>query len=161
MAHLWVLLLFFAIPAFGKDCIPFDQALDHIGKTVCVSGKVLKVGQSQAGSMFLDFCEDYRRCPFVVVVFRSDLKKVGDVRLLEGKDIEITGKIRGWRDRAEIILKNPGQLEGLSEKLPPIPKTYDADHHGSFSAGKYSAPRSKHPTHPRTSREPADEIDEE
>jgi DNA/RNA endonuclease YhcR with UshA esterase domain len=81
-------------------------------------------------------------------------------RPAEGKDVEITGKIKEWRGRAEIVLKDSGQLDGLAEKLPPIPATYDADHHGNFSAGKYSAPRSKHARTRRPSQ-PADEIDEE
>jgi hypothetical protein len=156
----WIVLLLLAMPAFAKNCIPFEQAPEHIGKTMCVTGRVMKVGQSSRGSMFLDFCDDYRKCPFVVIVFQSNLKSVGDVRTLEGKDIEITGKIKEWDDRAEIILKNAGQLEGMTEKLPPIPKIYDADKHGNYSAGKYSGPRSKHPTHKRTTQ-PADEIDAE
>lgn len=155
------LLVFLLLsPAVAKDCIPFDQAPDHIGKTLCVTGKVLKVGHSQSGSMFLDFCDDYMKCPFVVIVFRSNLKNVGDVRVLEGETIEVTGKIKEWNDRAEIILKNRLQLEGMAEKLPPVPSTYDADKHGNYSAGKYSSAKSKHPTHKRN-RQAADEIDEE
>jgi hypothetical protein len=160
MARL-LLLLVLATPVLAKDCIPFDQAPDHIGKTACVIGKVLKVGQSYSGSFFLDFCEDYKKCPFTVVVFRSSLKKVGDVRALEGKEIEITGKIKEWKGRAEIVLKDAGQLEGESGKLPPVPATYDADRHGNFSAGKFSAARSSHPTHKRTTKPSDAEIDEE
>lgn len=155
-----LIVLILATTSFAKECIPFDKAPDNIGKTTCVTGKVLKVAQSESGSMFLDFCENYKKCPFVVVVFRSNLKHVGDVRSLEGKEVEITGKIKEWRGRAEIVLKDAGQLDGLSEKLPPIPATYDADHHGNFSAGKYSAPRSKHARSRRPSQ-PADEIDQE
>jgi DNA/RNA endonuclease YhcR with UshA esterase domain len=91
--------------AFAKDCILFDQAPDNIGKTTCVTGKVLKVGETESGSFFLDFCENYRKCPFTVVLFRSSLKNVGDVRLLEGKEIEVSGRIKEWRGRAEIVLK--------------------------------------------------------
>ena len=157
----FLLFLLLTISAFAKDCIPFDQAPDYVGKTKCVTGKVLKVAQSAAGSMFLDFCENYRKCPFVVIVFRSNLKDIGDVRLLEGQQIEITGKIKEWRDRAEIILKHSGQLEGLAEKLPPVPKTYDADKRGNYSAGTYSGPHSTHPTRKRTKQQPADELDAE
>jgi len=155
-----IFVLLVAVPTLAKDCIPFEQAPEFVGKTVCVTGRVMKVGQSSRGSMFLDFCDDYRKCPFVVIVFQSNLKNVGDVRALEGKDIEITGKIKEWDDRAEIILKNSGQLEGMTEKLPPIPKTYDADKHGNYSAGKFSRPLSKHPAHKR-SPQPADDIDAE
>ncbi len=146
--------------ALAKDCITFDQAPDHIGETMCVTGKVLKVGQSRTGSLFLDFCDDYRKCPFVVFVYQSSLKNIGDVRVLEGQTIEITGKIKEWDDRAEIILKNRLQLEGMAEKLPQVPSTYDVTKHGSYSAGKYSSPKSKHPTHKRNTQ-PTDEIDAE
>ena len=135
-----VFILLLSLPGFAKNCISVEQAPEFVGKTMCVTGRVMKVGQSSGGSMFLDFCDDYRKCPFVVIVFQSNLRSVGDVRVLEGKDIEITGKIKEWNDRAEIILKNSGQLEGMTEKLPAIPKTYDADRHGNYSAGKFSRP---------------------
>lgn len=129
--------------ARAADCIPFDQAKAHIGETKCVSGKVLKVGQSQGGTMFLDFCSNYRTCPFTVVVFPSKLRDVGDVRQLEGKDIQISGKIRKWGNRAEIILENVRQLKGDAAQIPPLPKTYDVERKGSFSAGEFKKPKKK------------------
>ncbi len=157
----FALFLLFSATAFAKDCIPFDQAAEHIGKTVCVSGKVLKVAQTNFGSFFLDFCEDYKKCPFTVVVMRKDLADVGDVRALEGKQIEITGKIKDYRGRAEIVLKDVQQLEGDAGKLPPIPKNYDADKRGSFSAGRFSGVHSKHPTSKRQSQTEPVDIDAE
>jgi hypothetical protein len=164
MARVLAPLLVLTSFAFAneKQCVPFEQALEHVGKNTCVSGKVLKVAESQYGSLFLDFCEDYRKCPFTVVVFRRDLGSVGDVRALEGQTIEIHGKIKKYRGRAEIILEDARQLEGEIAKLPPIPKSYDADRRGRFSAGKFDAPRSKHPTRKRsTSTLPDDDIDAE
>jgi hypothetical protein len=58
-------------------------------------------------------------------------------------------------------LKKASQLEGDAGKLPPTPQKYDVDQHGSFSAGKFSGPRSTHPTHKRTSRPSDGEIDAE
>ena len=140
-------LIFFSlllpISALGADCIPFDQAKQHIGETRCVTGKVVKVGQSQGGTMFLDFCENYRKCPFTVVVFRSRLRDVGDVRQLAGKDIEIYGKIKPWGTRAEIILEHVRQLRGEAAHIPPLPKTYDVENRGRFSAGEFSKPKRK------------------
>ena len=70
------------------DCLPFAQANKHLGTSRCVTGKVVKITHSEQG-----ICEDYRPCPFQVVVFRGDLPHVGDVRHLIGKNIEIHGKI--------------------------------------------------------------------
>lgn len=119
---------------YGK-CVPFADAPGHLGETTCVSGKVLKVGESRGGSLFLNFCEDYRKCAFTVVVFQSALKDVGDVRQLEGKDIEIHGKIVEWRGLTEMILRDTRQLKGAN--LPPLPKDYDVQKRGSFSAGEF------------------------
>jgi len=78
----------------AAECIPIAEASKHVGATRCVSGKVLHVKQGNRGVTFLNFCEDYRLCPFSVVVFPGDLKSVGDVRQLQGKDIEVHGPIK-------------------------------------------------------------------
>jgi hypothetical protein len=115
-------------------CIPMAEAENRIGDQVCVTGKVLKVAQSKSGTHFLNFCENYRKCPFTVVVFPSNLKDVGDVRALEGKEIEIFGKIQRWYGHAEIVLRDARQLKGEAAKLPPLPKEYDVERKGRFSS---------------------------
>jgi hypothetical protein len=118
-------------------CIPFTDAEKRVGESVCVSGKVVKVVEGKNGAWFLDFCEDYTKCPFTVVVFARDLRDVGDVRKLAGQDVEIFGKVKMYGGRAEIILKDVRQLHGEWAKLPPMPKDYDASRHGRYSAGRY------------------------
>jgi DNA/RNA endonuclease YhcR with UshA esterase domain len=118
----------------AAKCIPYTEADNRIGDQACVTGKVVKVAQSNSGTFFLNFCEKYQGCPFTVVVFPSSLKDVGDVRALEGKTIEIFGKITSWRGHAEIVLKDARQLKGESAKLPPVPKEYDVERKGKFSS---------------------------
>ena len=133
----WVLAwLLLSVRAFGA-CIPFTDAPKKIGESVCVRGKVVKVAESASGVWFLDFCDDYTKCEFTVVVFPRDLRDVGDVRQLSGREIEIFGKVKLYRSRAEIVLKDARQLHGESAKLPPMPREYDASRHGKYSAGKY------------------------
>jgi len=57
-------------------------------------------------------------------VFQSDLRRLGDVRQLEGRSVQIQGRIEEYDGRAEIILKKPEQL-GEAASLPP-PLTRDA-----------------------------------
>jgi hypothetical protein len=116
-------------------CIPFDQALRHIGETQCVTGKVVRVEIGVKGVRYLDFCEDYRLCPFSVVVFSYDLKNVGDVRELTGKVVEIRGEVKEHDDRAEIILESRSQLGGEAASLPAMPKNFDVEQRGNFSPG--------------------------
>lgn len=85
--------LLFLSCACGADCLSKEDAGKHIGASKCVRGTVLHVKDGGRGATFLDFCDDYRSCPFTVVVFSRDLKRVGDVRYLQGKQIEIHGKI--------------------------------------------------------------------
>jgi len=117
------------------------DAQKHIGATKCVTGKVLRVKQGNNGVHFFDFCEDYRVCPFTVVVFPGDLKRIGDIRRLQGTKIEIDGEVKGYEGRAEIILRRVSQLRGDAGRIPPLPKEYDVEPKGRYSAGKFSYPK--------------------
>jgi len=151
------LFLLLTLPGLcGAECLPLEQAQNHIGRNACVTGKVLKVAQSQKGTYFLDFCENYRECPFTVVVFQKNLRDVGDLRALQGQQINIHGKIKAYTGRAEIVLEDARQLKGLVAKLPPAPKNFDVEKRGTFSAGDKPrhakpdrVPRKRNPrTHP-------------
>src|SRR5215475_9133455 len=125
----------------SATCLAFTNAADHIGETRCVSGKVLKVEEGIKGVRYLTFCDDYAKCPFTVVVFASDLRYVGDVTQLANKEVEIHGPIKLYDGRAEIILKDARQLRGEAAKIPPLPKSYDVEKKGRYSAGKFSYPQ--------------------
>jgi hypothetical protein len=129
-------LLFFGAPFLSaSDCLPIQQAGQHVGETKCVTGKVLKVKAGSKGVHFLDFCEDQMACPFTVVVFSHDLKDVGDVRRLAGHMIEIRGAVKSYDGRAEIILTRVSQISGGTLLIPPLPKDYDVEKQGHYSAG--------------------------
>ena len=136
-----LIFLFPACLASAGACIPISEAGKHIGAVRCVTGKVLRVKQGNRGVHFFDFCEDYRVCPFTVVVFPGDLKQVSEVRQLQGRQIEIEGEVKSYDGRAEIILRRPGQLRGDAAHIPPLPKEYDVERHGKFSAGTFSHPK--------------------
>lgn len=137
-----LLLVAFSLPSLA-ECVPSDQAPRHIGETQCVSGRVVRVQAGSGGVHYLDFCEDYRLCPFSVVVFSHDLKNVGDIRQLAGKSVEIRGEIKEYDDRAEIILESARQLGGGAMAIPPLPKSFDVEDRGHFSAGQYRAKKSR------------------
>ena len=131
------LFLLFAVPSLhAADCISIQEAGEHIGETRCVMGKVVRVKVGLKGVHFLDFCEDQIGCPFVVVVFRNDLKDVGDVRRLAGRSIEIRGDLKLYEGHPEIILRRISQITGGAAMIPPLPKAYDVENRGHFSAGR-------------------------
>jgi hypothetical protein len=138
--------LFAAANPSGASCLQIVDAPNHIGETRCVSGKVLGVEQGNMGVHYLNFCETSQKCPFTVVVFPSDLRYVGDVRQLAGKTVEVHGEVKMYEDHAEIILSDPRQLKGESAQIPPLPKNYDVEKKGRFSAGTFSRPKSSKST---------------
>lgn len=156
MGQLKCLLLAIAVcglPLFSSasDCIAIGDARQHVGEDKCVIGKVLRVKAGARGVHFVDFCEDQMSCPFTVVVFGSDLKDVGDVRRLAGRVIEIHGPVRLYNGRAEIILKRMNQLTGGSTLIPPLPKQYDVEKQGHYSAGNIRPSKKPAKTYPTVS----------
>ena len=144
-----------SLPAFAAPpCVSITDAAKHIGATKCVIGKVIRVKQGNRGVHFFDFCEDYRTCPFTVVVFSGDLERIGDVRQLVGRQIEIDAEIRSYDGRAEIVLRRLGQLRGDAARIPALPKDYDVERHGN-TAQERSATRSNRKARPaKSSRRP-------
>jgi exonuclease VII large subunit len=128
-------------------CIPVDQALSKIGSTTCVTGKVAKITQGDRGVQYIDFCNDHAQCAFSGVVFANDLRDVGDIRSLTGKTIEIHGKLREYENHAEIIVSEARQLRGDGVSLLPVPKAYDVEERGHFSAGS-----ARHPKKPKKTK---------
>jgi hypothetical protein len=75
------------------------------------------------------------------VIFPRDLKSVGDVRQLQGRLVEIHGQVKEYDGRAEIVLEESRQLSGAGTKIPPLPKNYDVEKKGRYSAGTFSHPK--------------------
>jgi len=135
-------LLFSALSS--ADCIPVTAAREHIGETQCVTGKVFRVMRGSRGTTFFDFCEDFRVCPFTVVIFPGHLKDIGDVRQLANKVIEVHGPLKDYDGRAEIVVEQLRQLGGEGARIPRLPKDYDVERKGKYSAGTFSLPKPKH-----------------
>jgi DNA/RNA endonuclease YhcR with UshA esterase domain len=90
--------------------ISFTEAPNYIGKIVCVTGKVDHVYTSRKGTIFLNFCPDYKTCPFGVVIFGSNASKFPSPDQYTAKNIEITGFITAYQGRPEIVLESPDQI---------------------------------------------------
>jgi hypothetical protein len=91
-------------------CVDFQEAGKHTGEQACISGRVLRVFTSKTGNTFFDFCADYRNCSFTSVVFASDRPKFGDLGSLQGRNIELRGQVRVYRNQPEIVVNDPGQI---------------------------------------------------
>src|SRR3989344_1616347 len=90
--------------------IDYTEALKHVGKYASVRGKLIEAYTSKSGTVFLDFCKNYKTCSFSGVIFADDVKKFGDLSRYEGTIITLTGKIVSYQGKAEIILSSPSQI---------------------------------------------------
>ena len=95
----------------NAPCVPYTEASSLVGNSACVTGRVLKVFTSKAGNTYLDFCEDYRSCPFSSVIFSQDRSKFGDLGSLQGQVVEIRGLVSYYKERPQIIVRAPEQVK--------------------------------------------------
>ncbi len=90
--------------------IDYIEVSNHVGEYACVVGRVDHVSTPKE-TTFLNFCPDYKTCQFGAVIFNSDAYKFPNPKQYEGQTVEITGLIRSYQGRPEIILKDPGQIK--------------------------------------------------
>jgi hypothetical protein len=109
-------LLLFSIvtlePAFADQpsTIADTDAAAHVGQTVTVEGLVAVVYKSPKGGYFLDFENAYPSEVFSGVVFAPSAAQFGDLTSYRGERVQITGQIRLYKGKPEIILETPDQL---------------------------------------------------
>ena len=133
----FAIVIFAGVAGCSAECIAIEQAQKKVGQLACVKAKVVRVNESQSGNTYLDFCENYRQCPFSVVVFHRDAKHLGDLKALAGKDVEIFGPVQEYAGRAEIVLRDKRQFDGEKSKyIPPQPQRHDMP-----SAAQHGPPR--------------------
>ena len=86
------------------------EAAAHVGQMATVQGLVADVYVSQKGDVFLNFENPYPNEVFSGVVFASSAGQFGDLTSYQGKQVQVTGVIRLYKGRPEIILQSPDQL---------------------------------------------------
>ena len=72
---------------------------------------------------------------------------------MQNRVIEIHGPVKEYDGRAEIVLEQSRQLGGEGLRIPPLPKNYDVEKKGHYSAGSSSLPKPAYATSKK--RQPA------
>lgn len=90
--------------------IDYTDAPKNIGNTASVRGTLVGTYTSKTGTVFLDFCQSYKSCPFSGVIFADDASKFPGLSALSGKQITLTGPISSYQGQAEMVLSSPSQL---------------------------------------------------
>jgi len=90
--------------------IDYTEAPAHVGDYASVRGTLVEAYTSKTGTVFLDFCKNYKTCPFSGVIFSDDVKAFGDLSRYNGTVVTLTGKISSYQGKAEIVLSDPSQF---------------------------------------------------
>jgi exonuclease VII large subunit len=93
------------------ETVAADQAQAHVGQVTTIEGAVSNVYTTRSGTTFLDIGGRYPDNRFTVVIFKDDAGKFPEVTALAGKTIDVTGSIRLYQGRPEIILNDPAQIK--------------------------------------------------
>lgn len=98
-------------PAVHPGTIAPGQAASHVGETETVEGIVSEVHTARSGRVtFIDMGGEYPNNTFTGVIFASAMGTVGDVSDLAGKTVDISGPVRLYRGRSEIIVESRDQI---------------------------------------------------
>lgn len=103
-----IALIGLTAPAAAATYNPTDAA-KHVGEKATVEGTA-SVYASQGGTTFIDLGGSGRDAPFTGVIFKDNIVKFPSITALSGQVVDITGQIREYRGKPEIILNSPDQV---------------------------------------------------
>ena len=101
----------FAATAAMAGTISVTAVGSHVGQTATVEGVVSGVYTSRSGTTFIDMGGPYPNNLFAGVIFSENTAKVGDVSELTGKTVDLSGTIKLYKGKSEIILKAADQVK--------------------------------------------------
>jgi DNA/RNA endonuclease YhcR with UshA esterase domain len=107
------LLFCLSVNAIPQTKIPkysTKEAKNHEGQYATVRGTVNDVHVSKTGTVFFDMDGKYPKHLFTAVIFKSDVPKFPEVNEYKDLPLEITGFIKIYQGKPEIILKSPKQI---------------------------------------------------
>jgi len=125
LIKLYALALLIATSASGQEVIKVEE-IEKIkaakDKVITVRGKISRASKSKSGINFINFPGEH----FSLVMFTRDAKffpKGEPADLYEaGKIVDVTGKIEFYKEKPQIVLKDPSQIRLAPGQEGPPPK---------------------------------------
>jgi len=109
----YVLVGFWPCSALAES-LTADEAAQHVGETAtvcCTIASANYASHSKGQPTFLDFDKPYPEETFAAVIWAADRAKFRTPEsALLGKEVCVTGVIKLFRGRPEVILYDPSQL---------------------------------------------------
>lgn len=98
--------------------ISAEDATKHYQETMTVTGKVAQVSIREK-LVYINLDKKHPDSPFTCVIFSRATNQFGNIKALEGKSIEVTGKIDDFHDKPQIVLNTTNQLKVLANSAGP------------------------------------------
>jgi DNA/RNA endonuclease YhcR with UshA esterase domain len=90
--------------------IKAEEAKKHVGEEAIVRGTIAEVNKA-AALVRLNFEKPFPNSVFTAVIFARNTNDFPEVDKLQGKSVEVSGKIAEYRNRPQIILNSTNQLK--------------------------------------------------
>jgi len=106
-------VVFAAAPALAQTAVqPIGpaEASAHIGQSVTVEGAANNVVTVRSGVTLIDIGGRYPDNPFTAVILAADANKFPDIRALNGKTVDVSGPVKLYRGKPEIVLSEAAQI---------------------------------------------------
>lgn len=91
------------------------EATNHVDESVVVTGKVAQVTIREK-MVYLNMDKPYPATPLSGVIFAAKTNLFTDLEKLKDKNVELSGKITVFRDRAQIVVESTNQLKVVEQK---------------------------------------------
>jgi len=102
-----------ALAADTNNAVPLKidatGAAQHYDQLMTVTGTVAQV-TVRPKLVFINLGRPYPDSPFVAVIFSSTTNEFADLKSLKGRPVEITGTVKAYHDKPEIVVEKPSQL---------------------------------------------------
>ena len=110
-----VCLLIFLSLSYATQVIQWNEAHNYYGQYVTVKGKIVTTYNS-GKACFLNFHPNYKRY-FTAVIFRSAFSQfpANPEDFYYGKEVLVTGTVKKYKGKPEIILNDPSQIKIVGE----------------------------------------------
>lgn len=103
--------IFISLASFAQNKVSVDSAAKHMGETVLICSKVYGT-KSLDKVTFINVGAAFPNSPLTIVIFAKDIPafKPSIEELYNHKNICVTGVVKDYNGKPEIIITKPGEI---------------------------------------------------
>jgi hypothetical protein len=93
------------------------EATKHYDETCVVTGKVVQITIREK-LVYVNLDKPFPDSPFTAVIFARATNEFGDLKALQGKAVELQGKIEEYKEKPQMVLNSTNQLKVITAPAP-------------------------------------------